>query len=54
MVIGRNEMDYAKGVSNVIVFIHEGMSGEHGAAEDKFNVPKTEEIIRVLNGINKE
>ena len=53
MVIVTHAMRFAKEVSNKVVFIHDGEIGEEGSPEELFNHPKTDELRRFLNVINK-
>lgn len=53
MVIVTHAMRFAKEVSNKVVFIHDGEIGEEGSPKELFNHPKTDELRRFLNVINK-
>ena len=52
MVIVTHEMGFAKKVSDLVVFMHEGVIKEMGAPKEIFDNPKTEELKAFLKGIN--
>ncbi len=54
MVIVTHEMGFAKKVSDIVVFMHEGVIKEIGSPKEVFDNPKTEELKAFLKGINEK
>lgn len=52
MVIVTHEMNFAKEVSDYIVFMDQGVIAEEGKAEDIIGNPKTERLKAFLNKVN--
>ncbi len=52
MVIVTHEMNFAKEVSDYIVFMDQGVIAEQGTAEDIINYPKTERLKAFLSKIS--
>jgi len=53
MLVVTHEMDFAKEVSNEIVFLHDGQVIEQGSPADVFNNPKTERFATFSRGFQK-
>ena len=55
MIIVTHEMDFAKNVSDKLLFMSDGIIEEQGTPSEIFDNPKSEKLIHFLNGItNKE
>ena len=53
MLVVTHEMDFAKEVSNEIVFLHEGQVVEQGPPADVFNNPKTDRFRQFSQGYQR-
>ena len=53
MIVVTHEMDFAKEISDRIVFMHDGVIWEEGKPEEIFNSPKKEETKEFLNRFRK-
>ena len=53
MIIVTHEMEFAKSVSDKVIFIADGMIEEQGTPEDVFEHPKSEKMIRMLEHIGQ-
>lgn len=49
MIIVTHEMDFAKNVSDKVIFMADGVIEEMGTAEDVFDFPKSPKLIAFLN-----
>lgn len=52
MIIVTHEMDFARNVSDNILFFHQGIIEESGAPEEIFNNPKSERFRQFINHLN--
>ena len=50
MVVVTHEMEFARHVSNHVIFLHKGRIEEEGAPDDVFNNPKSERLQQFLSG----
>ena len=53
MIIVTHEMEFAKSVSDKVIFIADGIIEEQGTPEDVFEHPKSEKMIRMLEHIGQ-
>lgn len=51
MIIVTHEMDFARNVSDKILFFHQGVIEESGAPDEMFNNPKSERFKQFINHI---
>lgn len=51
MIIVTHEMDFARNVSDKILFFHQGVIEESGAPDEMFNHPKSERFKQFINHI---
>ena len=52
MIIVTHEMGFAKGVSDKVIFMANGVVEEEGNPKDVFNNPKSEKLRNFLNNVN--
>ena len=53
MLIATHEMSFAKRVANRVIFLHQGVIAEEGAAETIFTAPTTERLRQFLEAQNE-
>ena len=53
MIVVTHEMEFAKNVSDKIIFMADGVIEEQGTPDEIFNHPKSEHLKNFLSGINK-
>ena len=53
MIVVTHEMEFARQVSDQVIFMANGIIEEHGAPEELFGNPKSEILRSFLSGINK-
>ena len=53
MVVVTHEMEFARHVSNHVIFLHQGKIEEEGAPDDVFNNPKSTRLQQFLSGALK-
>jgi polar amino acid transport system ATP-binding protein len=53
MIVVTHEMEFARQVSDHVIFMADGVIEEQGAPEDVFGNPQSEILKSFLNGINK-
>jgi len=53
MVVVTHEMEFARHVSNHVIFLHQGKIEEEGAPDDVFNNPKSARLQQFLSGALK-
>ena len=53
MVVVTHEMEFARHVSNHVIFLHKGRIEEEGTPDEVFNNPKSERLQQFLSGLLK-
>ena len=53
MIVVTHEMEFARNVSDKVIFMANGIIEEQGAPEELFGSPKSEHLKNFLSGINK-
>ena len=53
MIVVTHEMEFARNVSDKVIFMANGIIEEQGSPEELFGNPKSEILKSFLNGINK-
>ena len=53
MIVVTHEMEFARNVSDKVIFMANGVIEEQGSPEELFRNPKTEHLKNFLSGINK-
>ena len=53
MIVVTHEMEFAKNVSDKVIFMANGIIEEQGSPDDIFNNPQSEHLKTFLSGINK-
>jgi ABC-type histidine transport system ATPase subunit len=53
MIVATHEMDFAREVSDRVIFLHDGLIEEEGAPAELFGHPKSERLGRFLSKYRK-
>jgi ABC-type histidine transport system ATPase subunit len=53
MIVVTHEMDFAREVSDRIIFLHQGLIEEEGAPENVFGAPKSDRLRQFLSKYRK-